>query len=362
MTKRERYLRALRNQEQDQLVWAPNFDYWLSVNRAAGTLPPAYRELSRNDIVRAIGGTIWNRAGGLREVLDPSVTRTHRTVDGLQVTELHTPLGTLRNATRATESAFTSRFLCEHFVKTVADLRIMQYAVEATHYEANYEPTLKALQETGDDGVVLNSCFCVPFIQFAKTDVGYTEAFLMWADHQEECEKLVRAYWRLFLQGYEVLAQGPADIIATGDNMDGLMISPRLFREQAVPFYQEAAKIVHAGGKLFEGHWCGRTQNLLPHTPGCGLDIVEAIVTRPMADVSLADAIGMLRGEVVLQGGIPSVMVCSQGCTAAEFERYVRETVVPLRGRRGYIVGMSDNVPPNADFARVEAIAGLLAG
>lgn len=103
--------------------------------------------------------------------------------------------------------------------------------------------------------------------------------------------------------------------------MDGVMISPDTFKGYAILFYQELKEICAKNAKLLEGHWCGRTQNLLPLVPGCGLDIVEAIVTSPMADTTLSDAIDMLRGEVVLQGGIPSVLVCKEGCTRKQFKK-----------------------------------------
>jgi hypothetical protein len=121
-------------------------------------------------------------------------------------------------------------------------------------------------------------------------------------------------------------------------------------------------KICAARGKLFEAHWCGRTGGLLPLVPGCGLDIVEAVVTRPMADISLAEALARLRGEVVLQGGLPAVLVCREGGSRADFERYLRDEILPLKGRRGFVLGMADNVPPNADFARVESVAELIRG
>jgi len=54
LTKRERYLSALKNESVDSLVWAPNFDYWLAVNTAENTIPEKYRDMSRNDIVRAV--------------------------------------------------------------------------------------------------------------------------------------------------------------------------------------------------------------------------------------------------------------------------------------------------------------------
>jgi hypothetical protein len=32
-TKRERFLKALRNELVDEMVWVPNLDYWLSVSK-----------------------------------------------------------------------------------------------------------------------------------------------------------------------------------------------------------------------------------------------------------------------------------------------------------------------------------------
>ena len=360
MTKRERYLKALRNEQVDKLVWAPNFDYWLHVNRAEETVPEKFRGMSRNDIVRAIGGYIWNRAGGYNVVLDDSVKETY-TDDGVNIIrEYHTPIGSIREVHRQTEGAQRSKHLSEHFVKDLDSLRIMKYVVEATHYEPAYEPTFKALEETGDDGVVLNMALCIPFIQFAKMDVGYINGFFMWMDYREEVDSLLNLYFEKFLQAFTVMADGPADIIATGDNMDGVMISPEIFKEYAIPFYQEVKKVTSARGKIFQGHWCGRTQNLLPITPGSGLDVVEAIVSKPMADIELTEAIDMLKGEVVLQGGIPAVLVCHEGGSFDDFTRYIEEVILPLKGRKGFILGMSDNVPPNADFARIEAIASLI--
>lgn len=360
MNKRQHYLSALRGERVDSLVWAPNFDYWLGVNAAEGTLPEKYRGMSRNDIVRSIGGTLWNRAAGLREVLDPRVKHVSRIEGTDRIDEFVTPVGTIRQVHRLAEGPHRSRHLSEHYVKDLDSLRVMKYVAEATHYEPDYAPTYKALEETGDDGVVLNSAFSVPFIQFAKMDVGYVNGYYMWTDHREEVDALISVHHRNFLQGYAVLADGPADVVATGDNMDGVMISPDIFREYAIPFYQELKEITSARGKILEAHWCGRTENLLPVTPGCGLDVVEAIVTRPMADIELSEALDLLRGEVVLQGGIPSVLVCEQGATPEAFDRYIEETILPMKGRPGFILGMSDNVPPDADFSRIEAVAGFI--
>lgn len=360
MTRRETYLKAIRNEPVDVLVWAPNIDYWLQTNQAEGTLPRKYAGMSRNDIVRAIGGYIWNRATGLKRVLDSSVVENVWKRDESLVHEYHTPLGDVTAVYQASDGEHRSKFLAEHFIKDLDSLNVMKYVVDATHYEPEYEPTLQALKETGDDGIVVNSCFCVPFIQFAQIDAGYVNGYYMWMDHKEEVDSLLDAYMKAYLQGYAVLADGPADVIASDDNMDGAMISPRMFEEYVLPFYKAAGGIFSTKGKAFEGHWCGRTQNLLAYAPGSGLNVVEAILSKPMAEIELESALNLLQGEVVLQGGIPSVLVCDEGGSKSDFEAYIERVIRPLRGRRGFVLGMSDNVPPNADFSRVESVAELI--
>ncbi len=362
MTKRERYLKALHNEPVDEIIWAPNFDYWLNVNTAEGTLPEKYIGMSRNDIVRTIGGYIWNRSGSVRSVQDPAIKHEWRTEGEVQVHEIRTPVGAVYETYRVTEGAHRTKYLAEHFIKDVASINVMKYIVQGTHYEPDYAPAERALAETGEDGIVITGGPSVPFIQYAKMDAGYVNAYYLWTDHRAEVDSLVDAYFASFLECYRIVADGPGDVIGNGDNMDGLTLPPNMFREYAIPFYQEVRKIIAPTGKLYEGHWCGRTQSLLTLVPGCGLDVVEAIVTTPMADVTLQEALDMLRGEVVLQGGIPSVLVCEEGGTREDFVRYVQEIILPLRGRKGFILGMSDNVPPNADFARVEAVAELIQG
>lgn len=361
MTKRARYLAALRGEAQGALVWAPNFDYWLSVNTARGTVPEPYAGMSRNDIVRSIGASIWNRAGALRCELDPSIGEEWES-DGAGVVthRFTTPVGMIYEQYRATEDEYSTKALTKHFVTDLDALRVMTYVVNGTRYVENFEPTQRAVAETGEDGVVLNSVFCVPFIQFAKTDAGYIDGLYLWHDETEKVEELLDAYTRRNIAAMKLVRNSPADIIACDDNMDEVMISPSIFRRYAIDYYQQCKDVLKGSGKLFEAHWCGRTQHLLPMVHETGLDIVEAIVTRPMADTSLDDALNALQGKVTLQGGIPSVYMCPGIISQKDFEAYMTGTVRAQRGRAGFVVGMSDNVPPDADFSRVEQVAQLI--
>ncbi|MCL1792996.1 MAG: uroporphyrinogen decarboxylase family protein [Oscillospiraceae bacterium] len=361
-TKRQRYLAAMRKDPADgELVWAPNFDYWLSVNSAQKTLPEAYRGMSRNDIVRSIGGTIWNRAGAVSAHQDKKIKHIYgKRPNGANYHEITTPIGSISEETMPTESAHSSHAHTKHLVKDMESLRVMTYVAQSTDYSVNFDDAQKAVEETGDDGIVLHQLFCVPLIQFAKTDAGYMDAFYMIEDYPEEVEALLSVYRKKYVETFKLLAATPADVIEFGDNMDEVMISPKLFERYAVDFYRECKSALGGSGKILAAHWCGRTQHLLPLVPKTGIEVVEAVVTWPMADITLEAALDALDGKAALQGGIPAVMVCPESVSRRDFEGYIESVALKQKGRPGFILGMSDNVPPNADFSRVEAVAELI--
>ena len=361
MTDRERLLCAYRGLPADRgLCWAPNMDYWYRVNSKAGTLPESFRGMECNQIIRHVGGILWRRTGSLREVTDKSVRAVTSEVNGKKVIRTDTPAGSMETAFSPSESRFSSMIRTEYNIRDPETLKVMRYVAEATHYEAMPDRVAEEKARIGEDGVVLTMAFSVPLIQFLKIDAGIMNGYYLLNDYPNEVNRLLDIYLRNYLSAYELMARTDLDMISTGDNMDSSIMTPGLFREYAVPFYREAAQRIHAHGKLFAGHWCGRTEGLLALAKDCGLDIVEAVVTRPMAEITLPEALDRLEGKVTLQGGIPAVLVCLEGGSADDFKRYMEETVLPLKGRKGFVLGMSDNVPPNADFARVEAVADMI--
>jgi len=364
MTKRERFLAAMRREATDgELVWAPNFDYWLAINRAQNTLPEKYQGMTRNNIVRAINGTIWHRVSSCGCQHDPSIKHTYsERQNGVRRHEIQTPIGSIYEEYALTESEHSSEAHIKHFVTDYDSLRVMTYVVEGTQYNVDmtFAAAHKAIEETGDDGIVLDTAVCLPLIQFAKTDAGYMNAFYLMEDYSGEVDYLISVYHKKFVELYRALSNSPADVIAFGDNMDEVMISPNLFEKYAVGFYQESKDALKGTDKILGAHWCGRTPHLLSLVPKTGLDVVEAIVTEPMADITLDSALDKLDGKVTLQGGMPSVMVCPDIVSQRDFENYIESAVLKQKGRKGFILGMSDNVPPNADFSRVEMIAELI--
>ena len=361
INRKEQYMRALRREPVDALTWAPNFDYWYHVNTANGTIPPEYAGLSSNDLIRAVGGTIWRRVTVVQSVYDDSVKVSREDHGETIVTRYATPVGELRIVEQVAADSSRTCFLKEHMVKSIDDLKPLRYLIDATHYSlttAQYERESAAV---GDDGIVLTCLPAVPFIQFAKTDIGYENAYFLMMDYPDEVEAIIAAYHSKFLEAYRLAAQGPCELVSNGDNMDQLTCPPRFFQQYAVPFYQDVRAILHAGGKIAQGHWCGQLEQLIPYMPDCGLDVVEAMTPKPMSNVDMRAAMDVLEGKLTIQGGIPSVYMCDVGCTRDELVRYIEELLEQVGHCRGFILGMGDNVPDAADFARVKMVSEVVA-
>ncbi len=361
MTRRERFLAILGKQRADTITWAPNFDHWLNVNRANDTVPAEFDGMSRNDIVRAVDATIWARTGVLRSER-PNVRVRREEDPGKTIrTVYETPVGCVETLHRYAGDLTHALFLTEHMVKRVEDIEVAKFIAADTTYTLDVEPFLESERDVGDDGISLVGLpTCVPFIQFGKTDAGWVNGIYLWHDHPREVEALLEVYTAKNVEAARLLADSPCKVIQSGDNMDEWTMPPNLFERYAVPYYRRISAILHEAGKILQGHWCGRTKRLLPLVPDTGIDVVEAFASAPMADLTVAEALDALRGKVVLQGGIPSILMCEQGGTRDDLRRYVDELLRTVPIGEWFVIGMGDNVPPDADFERVKIISQMV--
>lgn len=362
MTKRENYTRILKKEKGEFLPFVPNFDHWLNVNCTNGTLPEEYRNMSRNDIVRAVGGTIWARTGILEQILDPEIKIEKKELGDRIITEYETPVGRVSTMHHYAGDFTRAIFLKEHWVKNREDIKVVKFIAEHTSYRLNPEPFFQSEQEVGEDGISLVGLpICLPYIHFGKNDCGWEKGIYLLADYPGEVEELLEVYAGKAEEAAELLAQGPALVIASGDNMDEWTTPPGIFKKYAVPYYKKIAGILHKAGKVFEVHWCGRTEHLLQFVPECGIDVVEAVAVKPMSNLTIPQALNLVGENVVVQGGVPSILMCPQAGTREGLKKYIQELLLQVPHGYRFVLGMSDNVPPDADFSRVKMIADLVA-
>jgi 5-methyltetrahydrofolate--homocysteine methyltransferase len=91
-----------------------------------------------------------------------------------------------------------------------------------------------------------------------------------------------------------------------------------------------------------------------------GAHIAESICPAPMTRVPLAEYYRRWSPRLTLFGGIPSTIVLPE-TSDAEFESYMDELFRAVAPGKRMLVGIADNVPPDAIFSRLQRIGERVA-
>jgi len=93
------------------------------------------------------------------------------------------------------------------------------------------------------------------------------------------------------------------------DNVDGVLVNPKLFQKYLMPEYEKQAKVLHEHGKLMIVHMDGRVgvlKDLIAKTP---IDIIEGLTAPPMGDLPIGEALSLWQDKVIWIGFPGSVLI-----------------------------------------------------
>ena len=91
---------------------------------------------------------------------------------------------------------------------------------------------------------------------------------------------------------------------------------------------------------------------ILDHIERAGWDMVECLVTAPMVPLTLAQAREAWGERVIIWRGLPSALL-SPNVPEEEFRAYVDELFGVIAPGDAFILGVADNVMPDALISRV---------
>ena len=192
----------------------------------------------------------------------------------------------------------------ERLIKKPEDYEVLKYIVTHTEYIADYFPIEQAMDWLGEDGVVLDALPHSPMQMLMIHWVGSEGGrfFYHHADYPDLVEDLYQAISKSREPLYAIAAKSPAPIALCGDNIDGVLANPNLFRKYFMPEYEKQGKILHQHGKLMAVHMDGRIdvlKDLIPQTP---IDIIEALHPPPMGDLSIGEALARWPDKIIWVG------------------------------------------------------------
>ena len=363
MTNRERLLAIMAGRSPDRIPWIPRLQIWYEAHKRRGTLPARYKGWSLREIERDLGmGTPAREGRVFRTVLRDVEVNVHEQGDETR-TEYITPLGTVSTLTRRSEvlerGGITHRMEVEHMIVGPQDYAVAEYLIEHTEIVPTYQEYLAYEAEVGQDGVPLVSIGPDPMYRILREWIGYDLVFFHLHDYPDRISHLLGVLQEQAAQIQQIVLDSPAVLILQGEHFDSQMTPPYLFEKYMLPYFQPFAERLHERGKVLACHADADTSLLLDLIVEAGFDMAECFVTAPMVPVTLEQARAAFGSDVIIWGGVPSVMLCDPVSDQA-FEEYMRDLFQAIAPGDAFILGVADNVMAEAKLERIERVSEMV--
>ena len=132
------------------------------------------------------------------------------------------------------------------------------------------QATHQMVQAVGEECLVLG-WVDTPFAE-ACSVCGVQEFMLMLTQRPGLAHRLLEFLTGIVIEFCLLQLESGAPMIGAGDAAASL-ISPRMYREFALPYEQQVCAAVHAAGGMVKLHICGKTGHLLPDMIRSGTDL-----------------------------------------------------------------------------------------
>ena len=379
MNFRERTLRTFQKKRIDKIVWQPRIYYWYYGNRLKnkpwdgdkdrsslnllydniqpykGNVPEKYKDKTMMEIYDDLNASPRYP----QEVLGVRIFRfknkkvkiksRDNEKQGKIITIHETTLGSLREVTK-------HGYHTEYPIKTLSDLEIMEYILADTEFEFDMEAFKIADREFGERGVIQTFYPRSPLQRLIIDYMGFENTIYALNDYPDKIKDFLRVIEEWDDKMYEVILNSPVKILNFGENIDVNVDSPFLFEKYLVPYYKKRIDQIHQKGKFCHIHMDGSLKSLLPFIKNLGFDGVEAATPLPQGDVSLEELKDALEKTILLDG-IPAILFLPR-YSYQDLEKFsikVLEMFSP-----NLILGVSDELPPNADIEKVKIVSRLV--
>jgi hypothetical protein len=359
MTERERVLTLLRGGRPDRVPWFGDLDYWATALIGRGQKPAGFKESDAY--------IDWHRDLGVGFYLQ-GYFPFRTSIEGCRVTEwregparrrrVETPRGPLTETWTWLAESFAEA-PTERLVKSAADLPAYRSLFEHTRYEPDYAFAVRRIRQVGDQGVVLCYLPKSPFMQMVALDAGIGAVAEIAADAPGELAETLAAVRAAHDRAARIAVASPAEVLMIPENLSSEVVGSRFYELYMRDYHESWCRAIAAAAKLSCVHLDGTLKGLLRQVASAGFTFVEAMTPAPVGDLAVerwAEWGGGSRS--VFWGGLPGVYF-TDIVSDAEFERHTRAVLSIMASEPRYVLGVADQVPPDALERRVRRVAEL---
>jgi len=356
---------VFEGRQPDVMPWFADLTYWYGAMEYRHELPQKYAGArGRMQLYRDLGcgchEELYNLPGRLTYYdvkLSQSVEK-HRDGTILYEDGYHTPAGSIAAVRKFLPGSHSTPYV-KYAVSTRQDLKVLQYLHRNQEFEADFGLQQDRLKDWEGLGFVSSLPPRTPFQRLVVVWAGALNTIRLMMREPEELEETVQVMAESDDPIYEAICESPAPGVYFGENLTSEVITPAMFRRYHTPYYRRRVAQLHAAEKRVYVHIDGALRGILPLMEATGVDCAQSVTPAPVGDIpveSLREVAGL---NIILWGGLPGVYFSRQYAEETLYSM-VREVIDHhLKGHR-FILGVSDQVPPDGDINRVKAVTELV--
>ncbi|MFN8006366.1 MAG: hypothetical protein U0V70_04960 [Terriglobia bacterium] len=385
MTHYERMLRTIRGEPTDKIPWAPRMDLWCISLRARQQLPPQFAGLHTAGIADVLDVACHAVRGDFTQARDPRDLQLRgfgldnhpdypyrielhdfpidfQADDENLRTTIHTPKGDvtthLQFSAEMKRTGISLPFVKEYAIRSVDDFEAVAQIFEHLEVIPTPEAYGRFHERVGPRGLAVANGLSLasPMHLILHDLMPMEEFFYAQADVPQRLTELTERMTPFFDKAMNAALQSKAEVFFCGGNYDDALTPPPFFKKEIAPWLRKWSGRVHEAGRLLLTHCDGENRRLMSQYLGCGFDLAESVCPSPMTYCSLAELRAGMPPPIVIWGGIPAVALLDDSMDEATFEAYLDELFANLGTGERLILGVSDNVPPDANLLRLQRI------
>jgi len=357
MNLRENLFCVLRGKKPENVPWFADLSWWYHAEKKQKKLSPEFDGDGIVNLYRYFGcGIYLPLVSVYRLEIDCKMEIKHE--GNNEIRTYLTPYGELREVIKELPDTFTV-FYEERLLKSGSDLKALKYFLESINYYPEYSEAERLDNLYDGQGTIIVCLPRTPLSRFVVELAGIEATTYAAFESPAEFNQIIKVMEKKDDEAYKIASKSPGVLVMFPDNLSSEVISPRLFSQFSLEYYQYRNQELHENGKITTVHIDGTLRGLLPVLARSGVDCVEGLTPYPIGDTKPEELRQLTNHEMVLWGGIPGVMFTKNWKMEA-FESYVHTYLEAMKSNYRFVLGVGDQVPPNSEMERVKRVSEIV--
>jgi len=264
---------------------------------------------------------------------------------------IETPAGMLTDLD--TTNAAGGRAPVEYLFKDERDYPALLSWFGSFHYAPAYDGLYEIANRLGDAGYAYAWCGYDPMHEIMIKTMGVEAFAFEWMDRRERVLELYQVLLARHRDMFRVVADGPAEFITYGGNIQPRIVGPERFERYYLPVYQEFGELLHSRGKRLGAHVDDATRLLSALMARCPWDVMEAFAVAPDGDMTLPEAGAAWPGRVISMNFPSKLHHASRDEIRAAARRYIADAAQT----GGLLISLTEDFPKSCERKLFTVIA-----